>query len=351
MFASLPNLTANHPLIASSSVLNDIPESHQHFINAPAIPVTPKSIFEALKTQYSFNWKAAAFNQFLKNHDIAVFTLPFPASKLPPDAQVFWSQLVPEIKVTDVQGVLELKIRHVIVGTPQQRYVDYDNAYALMADFTTIHCKIAICSSKNYFLSIIDVKNAFQHTIAPVSSHIYTTMPPLYKEFLHKFLNYYEFPVKTHYLQMLNSNQGTQDAGNLWCQLLMKVLLEYGFICSTIDHAYFVKTLPNDDYIYVTLATDDLLSVGCPSKHIFQQLKQHLQKYFELSIQDGLVLKFLGLQIIQTNIGVSMDQGEYTYELVEHYFGSAVDKLKKLSTPMHYDNDFEFELYESIPLV
>jgi len=31
---------------------------------------------------FRYNWKAAAFNQFKKNHAIAV-TLPFPASDLP----------------------------------------------------------------------------------------------------------------------------------------------------------------------------------------------------------------------------------------------------------------------------
>lgn len=188
MFASLPNLTGNRPLIAHSSDFQSIPESHQHFINAPTKPSTPKSIFDALKTQLAYNWKTAAFNQFLKNHNIAVFTLPFLSDQLPSGARVFRSQLVPEIKPTDVPGIFELKIRHVIVGTPQEQYVDYDSSYAPTADFTTIRCVIAICASRNYFLGIIDVKNAFQHTIAPINSRIYTTMPPLYKEFLSKIL-------------------------------------------------------------------------------------------------------------------------------------------------------------------
>ena len=54
-----------------------------------------------------------------KNKNIVVFSLPFPSSELPEGSRVFRSQLVPEIKETDVKSIFELKIRDDIVGTPQ----------------------------------------------------------------------------------------------------------------------------------------------------------------------------------------------------------------------------------------
>ena len=36
--------------------------------------------------------------------------------------------------------------------------------------------------------------------------------------------------------------------------------------------------------------------------------------------------------------------------MFHHYFGNSIDKVKALSTPMHYDNTYENELYDSFPL-
>ena len=89
LFSTLPNLIRNRPMIASFNDFNSIPESTDHFINAPEKPTVPKSIFAALDTPFRFNWKASAFNQFKKNHNIGVFTLPFPKSDLPESARIF----------------------------------------------------------------------------------------------------------------------------------------------------------------------------------------------------------------------------------------------------------------------
>ena len=108
-------------------------------------------------------------------------------------------------------------------------------------------------------MGIIDVKNAFQNTIARPKSRIYTTVPPTYLEWLAANEQFkYDKSVK-YYRQMLNSNQGTRDAGNLWYCLMRSILEEYGCIRSTVDHAFFVKALDNGQYIYVSVATDDLL--------------------------------------------------------------------------------------------
>ena len=60
-------------------------------------------------------------------------------------------------------------------------------------------------------------------------------------------------------LQMLNSNQGTKNVSNLWYHLLLKVLIKYRMVRSTVDHAYLVKQMSPEEYIYISLATYDLL--------------------------------------------------------------------------------------------
>ena len=347
MFSQLPSILHNRPIIASAQF--NITESYSHFITAPAKPDKPRSIFEALKSPFQYNWKQAAWNQYKKNHDIAVFTLPFKRSDLPSDARIFWSQLVPEIKTTDILSIFELKVRHVIVGTPQEHKIDFDNSYSPTADITTIRLQIAFTCARDYRLAVIDVKNAFQNTIAPPASRIYVTVPPMYLDWAIKELHLDLDRNEKYLLQMLNSNQGTKNAGNLWYHLLLKVLIKYGMIRSTVDHAYLVKKVDDKEFIYISLATDDLL-VSFLRQQTFDDLVAYLEQFFELTVQVGHVIKFLGIRIIQSDKGISLDQGEYTYDILEYYFGRDVDKVKTLTSPMRYDSAYENELFIAIPL-
>ena len=93
---------------------------------------------------------------------------------------------------------------------------------------------------------------------------------------------------------MMNSNQGTQDAGYLWYCLMRRILEEYGFIWLTVNHAFFVKALPKGHHIYVSVATENLLC-SFHDWNIFDDLKAFMLQYFELSTQTRSVLKFLDI--------------------------------------------------------
>jgi hypothetical protein len=72
-------------------------------------------------------------------------------------------------------------------------------------------------------------------------------------------------------------------------------------------------------------------------------LVEYLTQYFELSVQQGNVIKFLSLRIIQTEHAISIDQTTYILSLLRHYFGDDVDKIKTVTTPMQTDSEFEKE--------
>jgi hypothetical protein len=341
----LPQPTVSPPTITTSHV----PITHSHFVTSPRKPSVPKSFFECLKSPLRRNWIAAAWNQFKKNKNIAVFSLPFDRSTISDDARIFRSQLIPEVKDTEVPGVFEFKVRDVIVGTPQQKEIDYKESYSPVVDPTSIRLQIAFSCSQNYILGIIDVKNAFQNTIVPPSSRIYVTVPPTYLQWLHESEGFKYDRQKTYIRQMLNSNQGTRDAGNVWYNFLHKVLLKYGLIRSTTDHGLFVRAYKDDSYLYVSLATDDMLCSFKTYRH-FDDFRLFLQQYFQLSVQTGHVMNFLGLRVIQTNIGISLDQSLYVYDMLETFFGKNVEFVKSMSTPMRHDTEFEKEMHDAIPL-
>ena len=346
IFDQVPSLIHTNPTIASTM---HKPTEFTEFVSSAAKPPTPKSFFEALKSPFKNNWKAAAWKHFLSNKKIVTFSKPFPRVDLHKDTKIFRSLLVLEVKSTDVPGVWQLKIRHAIVGTPQEQYIDYQDSYAPTIDPTTVRIQICFTCHCNYTLGIIDVKNAFQNTIAPSTSRLYCTLPPTYLEWLKQVCNEIFDRDQQYIMQMLNSCQGTKDASSLFYKLMRKALEGYGFTRSTVDQAYFVKSLPGGHHVYASVATDDIL-VSFPSYQVFDDLKIYLQQYFELTIQTGQVLQFLGVRYIQSEHCITLDQAEYTFSLLEHYFGTDVDTVKTIRTPMRYDSEFERELFDALPL-
>jgi hypothetical protein len=259
-----------------------MPSTHDHFITAVTKPEKPKSFFNALKSPFKYNWKCAAWVQFKKNQKIPVFSLPVPLENLPADSRIFRSQLIPEIKSTDVPSIFELKIRDVICGTPQEKHIDFVESYSPVVDPTTIRLQIAMACAKNYHLAVIDIKNAFQNTIAPAASRIWVTVPPTYLEFLSTSEGFKYDKNKKYVRQMLNANQGTKDAGHLWYSLFKSVIEKYNLVRSTVDHGYFAKQYDDESFLYLSLATDDCLVAFKTYGH-FKDFEKFLKNYFSHS--------------------------------------------------------------------
>ena len=345
IFDNFPSYLLQKPIICNM----EVPATHRHFVVSPVKPDKPKSIFECLKSQFKSHWKAAAWIQFKKNQKIACFSLPFPKPELPSGARVFRTLLVPEWKSTEVPTIWEPRIRECIIGTPQQKSIDFDQSYAATVDPATVKCHISYAAAKNQLLVIIDIKNAFQNTFAKPEHRIYVTTPPTYLEWLSKEEGFKYSRNEVYYRMMYNANQGTKDAANQWNSLLDSVFTEYGMHKSIVDHGFYTKSLDDNQKLLVSLATDDLL-VSVPKYTYAEDLIQFLKQYFSLTVQRGPILKFLGIRIVQTDIAISLDQSEYIFELLRKHFGTTVDHIKTVSTPMRYDNTMEREIFEAIEL-
>ena len=161
IFDQVPPLLPNNPTIASSFSTSHKPTTFTEFVTSASKPPTPSSFFEALKSPHKQHWKAAAWKHFLSNQKVVTFSKPFLKDDIPPDSKILRSLLVLEVKPTDVPGIWQFKIRHAIVGTPQEQYVDFDDSYAPTVDPTTVRIQICFTCHHNYTLGILDVKNAF----------------------------------------------------------------------------------------------------------------------------------------------------------------------------------------------
>ena len=348
MFDQLPSLLQNRPVISNATV--DTYGTHDHFITSPTKPTKPKSFFQCLKSPFRQNWIAAARLSFEKNRKVGVFSLPFPKSQLPPDTNVFRTLLVPDFKPTDIPNVYKCKVRDCTVGTNQVKGIDFPESYCAVVDATTLRLMLCVSASLGYTIGLIDVENAFQTSIAPEEYRIFVTIPVLYLQWLKETEDFSYDDKETYVRQMFNANQGTKAASHIWYWLLVPILSKYGFHRSTVDHALLIKAHEDGSYFYVCLATDDLLCAFLKYAH-FDDLVKYLRRFFNLTVQTGHVLSFLSLRIIQTDLAISVDQGEYIYDLLLKYYGQSVDRIKTVTTPMRSDSAYEKELFESPPLV
>jgi hypothetical protein len=191
-------------------------------------------------------------------------------------------------------GVYECRGRDCIIGTPQVKGLDFPESYCTTIDSTTYRLGFALLAMNSNCISIIDVKNAFQTSIAPPEYRIFVTIPPLYLEWLEESENATFDKSVQHVCQMLNANQGTKSASHIWYWLLVPILTKYGFVCSTVDHTFFILSCGDKKYFYICLATDDLLCSHTNEKE-FKRLVKYLSEYFDLSVQEGDVLKILSI--------------------------------------------------------
>ena len=116
IFDQLPRFQMQQLVI--NTIQADIPTTHLHFVCSARKPEVPNKFFhECLCLSLHQNWIAAAKTSIEKNQRVAAFLLPFDRTKIDKDEGVFSKVLVPEVKQTDIPGILELRIEECIVGT------------------------------------------------------------------------------------------------------------------------------------------------------------------------------------------------------------------------------------------
>ena len=280
MFDNFPSYLARKAVICSMLV----PPTHQHFVTSPVKLDKPKSFFDCLKSPLQHNWIAAAKIMFEKNKNVAVFSLPFPANELPAYVpKVLRTLLVSEWKATDLKNVWEPRIRECVVGTSQQKHIDFEISYAPSVDPVTVKSHVAYTAATNSYLLIYDITNAFQNCFAKPGNEIYVTVPPCYLEWLKENEEFKYDKNQKYYRQMFNANQCTKDASAQWNNLLTSVLSDYGLTPSKVDHGFFWKKL-EDGMMLLLLATDDCL-VSVPNYKYAEDFKVFLQQFFELTLQ------------------------------------------------------------------
>jgi hypothetical protein len=100
--------------------------------------------------------------------------------------------------------------------------------------------------------------------------------------------------------------------------------------------------------MFLVLATGDCLVV-CDTRQQFLDLKSKMEALFEVTLQEGAILRFLNLRIIQSPVGISIDQTDNIAEnVLDPYFQDHdTADLRSITSPFPTDTSFEQRIYEA----
>jgi hypothetical protein len=74
----------------------------------------------------------------------------------------------------------------------------------------------------------------------------------------------------------------------------------------------------------------------------FLALKSKMEAFFEVTLQEGAILRFLNLRIIQSPAGISIDQNDHIVEnVLDPYFQDCdTTELHSITSPFPTDSSF-----------
>ncbi|GKB06024.1 ribonuclease H-like domain-containing protein [Tanacetum coccineum] len=191
---------------------------------------------------------------------------------LPKDRKAIESKWIYKIKYRSSGEIDRYKARLVAQGFSQKEGIDYEETFSSVVKTVTIICLLKVAISKAWLVFQLDVNNAFL----------------------------YDDLVETVYMK---PPEGNFPSGNKVCRLKKSL---YGLNQS--DKGIFLALL-----VYV----DDIIITGNNISEI-EKFKIYLKSKF--MIKDlGKLKYFLGIEVIETNKGICLNQRKYVLNLLSEY--------------------------------
>jgi hypothetical protein len=206
------------------------------------------------------------------------------------------------------------KARLVAKGFSQVEGIDYNETFAPVPKMNSIHLVLALAASHKWQVHQMNVKSAFLH--GDLQEEIYMEQPPGYVQNDSSLV-----------CRLKKSLYGLKQAPRAWYTKMDSFLIDTGFSRCHSDPNVYTKKV-GIHLIILVLYVDDLILIGSDSK-LLNHVKTSLKKKFEMT-DLGFFHYFLGLQVLQTNEGISLSQSKYVCDLVHRFH---IDDCKPTPSP------------------
>ncbi|GJU71555.1 ribonuclease H-like domain-containing protein [Tanacetum coccineum] len=226
----------------------------------------PKSYFEASKYPHWNDAMNQEMDALLRNGTWEIV-------ELPEGRKAIGSKWIYKIKFRSSGEIDRYKARLVAQGFGQKEGIDYEETFSPVVKMVTIRCLLNIVVSMSWPVFQLDVNNAF-----------------LYGDL--------------------------EEAPRKWNAKLTSTLIENGFSQSNSDYSLYTKS---DKGVFLDLLVyvDDIIITGNFFSEI-EKFKVFLKSKF--MIKDlGKLKYFLGIEVIDTDKGICLNQRKYVLDLLSWY--------------------------------
>lgn len=186
---------------------------------------------------------------------------------------------------------------------------------------TSIFAALAIAANnQTTTISAYDAVSAFPTTdITPGKVIIVRIRSTLSGIFLQHYpeLKKYKDANGSLYFYLKKFVYGLAEAARAFYDRVDRTLTELGFRKSMADEGLFLKVTGRHVHV-VCVHVDDILSIA-PNNEAKQDLEKGLRKAFEIKVQDGNNLSYLGMMIERNGDGIRVSQRGYAEDIVKRF--------------------------------
>ncbi|GKA37146.1 retrovirus-related pol polyprotein from transposon TNT 1-94 [Tanacetum coccineum] len=197
------------------------------------------------------------------------------------------------------------KARLVVKGYAQKLGLDYSEVFALVAKWDTIRSIFALAAQRDMKVHQLDVKSAFLY--GELEETVFVEQPQGYVVQGNEGKVY----------RLRKALYGLKQAPRAWYGRIENYFLKEGFEKCPYEPTLFVKLSKENVFLIVSIYVDDLIITGS-TLDLIEQFKVSMKSEFEMSDM-GEMRFFLGVEVIQSEDGIHLNQRKYAREILERF--------------------------------
>ncbi|GJS55395.1 retrovirus-related pol polyprotein from transposon TNT 1-94 [Tanacetum coccineum] len=211
------------------------------------------------------------------------------------------------------------KARLVAQGYNQQKGVDYNETYALVARLESIRILLTYACVLDFKLFQMDVKSAFLNGY--INEEVYVAQPP----------GFIDFEKPDHVYKLKKALYGLKQVPKAWYDKLKAFLIKHEYKMGMVDNTLFTKKKSSKLIIIQIYADDIIFGSTCQDRCV--EFAKIMHDEFEMSMM-GKLNFFLGLQLKQMENGIFFNQSKYIKEMLKKF---GLEDSKPMKTRMSSD--------------
>ena len=225
--------------------------------------------------------------------------------ELPEGAKVIGVKWVFKTKLNEKGEVDKFKARLVAKGFLQTHGVDFYEVFAPVAKWDTIRVLLGLAAQKGWSVYQLDVKSAFLQ--GELTEDVFVEQPK-------GFTREEEDEGKVYKLN--KALYGLRQAPRAWYSRIEGYFVREGFRKCYCEHTLFVKE-EGGSILVVSLYVDDLIYTS-DSQPMLEAFKMSMKEEFAMT-DLGKMKYFLGVEVIQDEVGIFINQKKYAIETLKKY--------------------------------